>query len=50
MDVVEKPIKQLGAEAYYYVMINAPMTFLTLNRLQSLMVERETNIRIRYLK
>ena len=25
--------KQLGAEAYYYVMINEPMTCLTLNRL-----------------
>ena len=36
---------QLGAEVYYYVMINAPMTCLNLNRLESLMVERETSIR-----
>ena len=36
MDVVGLPDKQLRADAYYYyyVMINAPMTCLTLNRLQ----------------
>ena len=28
MDVVGKPRRQLVAEAYYYVMINAPMTCL----------------------
>ena len=34
MDVVGYPHKELGAEAYYYVMINAPMECLTLNKLQ----------------
>ena len=29
---------------YYYVLINAPITCLTLNRLQRLMVGRETSI------
>ena len=32
------PHKKLGAEAYNYDMINAPVTYLTLNRFQSLMV------------
>ena len=37
---------QIGAEAYNYVMINAPMT---LNRLQKLMmVGRETSIRAKH--
>ena len=44
MDVVEYPHKELGAEAYYDVMINSPMTCFTLNRLQSLMVGCETSI------
>ena len=44
MDVVGQPYKQLGAEAHYYVMIKAPMTGLTLNRLQILMAGRETSI------
>ena len=35
MDVVGYPHKQLGAESYYYVMINAPMTCLIFNRLQN---------------
>ena len=34
MNAVGQPQKQLGAEAYFYVMINAPMTYLTLIRLQ----------------
>ena len=33
-----------GAEIYYFVMVNAPLTSLTLNKLQSLMVEREASI------
>ena len=31
MDVVGQPHKQLGAEAFSYVMINTPMIGLTLN-------------------
>ena len=34
---------QLGAEVYYYVKINAPITYLSLNRLQIIIVGRETN-------
>ena len=44
-DVVGKPNKQLGTETYYYVIINAPMRCLSLNRLQSLMVGHKTSIR-----
>ena len=40
MDVVEYPHKQLGEEVYNYVIINAPMTCLTLKKIvTSLMVE-----------
>ena len=35
MYVAGKPCKELGVETYYWVMIYAPMTFLTLNRLQN---------------
>ena len=36
---------EFRAEAFYFVMINAPMTFLTLNRLHTnLMVGRKTSI------
>ena len=45
MDVVRQPHKQLRAEAHYYVMIDAPITCLTLSRLQSLLVGREKSIR-----
>ena len=38
MNIVGKPHKQLGAESYYYVMINSPIPCLTFNRLCSLMV------------
>ena len=34
MDEVRLPHKQLGAEVYYYVMINASIKCLILNRLQ----------------
>ena len=45
MDSVGKPHKQLGAEAYYSVIINAPMTCLTSKEtVKSLMVERK-NVR-----
>ena len=44
MDVlVGYPHKQLGAEAYYYVMINAPMICLTLNRLQPMIATKNEN-------
>ena len=42
MDVVGKPHNHLGAKAYYYFMNYAPLTYLTLNRLnKSLMVGHE---------
>ena len=44
MDVLGSLHEQLGAEAYYQVTINERMTCLTLNRLQVLMVGRETSI------
>ena len=44
MDVAGLLHKQLGEKDYCYVMINAPMTCLTLNRLQSMIVGRETSI------
>ena len=34
MDLVGQPHKWLGADASYHVMINVPMKYLTLNRLQ----------------
>ena len=44
MDVIGYPHKQLGAEAYCYVTINAPIKCLTLNRLhKSLKVGRKNN-------
>ena len=43
MNVAGEPHKQLRAEAYLYVMINAPIACLTLNKLPTiLMVGRET--------
>ena len=43
--VVPFSTMKFRAEAYYYVMRNAPMTYLTLNRLhKSLMGVRETII------
>ena len=51
MDEVGKPQKQLGAEAYYYFMINAPMTCLTLKEtVKSLMVGCKTTIKNKTMK
>ena len=45
MDVVGQPHKQLGSEAYYQVMTNAPMIFMTLNGLfKIIMIGHETSI------
>ena len=45
MDVVGYPCKQVGEDAYYEVIIKAPMICLTLIILHSLMVGRETCIK-----
>ena len=46
MDEVGKLHKQLEAESYYYVMINAPVTCLTLKEaVKSLLVGRKTTVK-----